>query len=98
MLGGAPGGQQRETISPDGECRGINTSARIKLYAQSLILESYQCGNNLTGLFKIKLKGSGLRIVYKLEQTDLDNIIKIIVISVRQDNEVYEIAAKRESK
>ena len=55
-------------------------------------------GNNLTGLFKLKLKGSGLRIVYKLEQTDLDNIMKIIVISVRQDNEVYEIAAKRESR
>lgn len=55
-------------------------------------------GNNLTGLFKIKLKGSGLRIVYKLEQPDLENIMKIIVISVRQDNEVYEIAAKREAR
>ena len=55
-------------------------------------------GNNLTGLFKIKLKGLGLRIVYKLEKSDLDNIMKIIVISVREDNEVYEIAGKRESR
>ena len=55
-------------------------------------------GNNLTGLFKIKLKGLGLRIVYKLEKSDSDNIMKIIVISVREDNEVYEIAAKRESR
>ena len=51
-------------------------------------------GNNLSGLFKIKLKGLGLRIVYKLEQEALDNIMKIVVISVREGNEVYEIAAK----
>ena len=55
-------------------------------------------GNNLSGLFKIKLKGLGLRIVYKLEQETLDNIMKIIVISVREGNEVYEIAAKRGSR
>ena len=55
-------------------------------------------GNNLSGLFKIKLKGLGLRIVYKLEQEALDNIMKIVVISVREGNEVYEIAAKRESR
>ena len=53
-------------------------------------------GNNLTGLFKIKLKGSGLRIVYKLEQTALDSIMKIIVISVRHDNAVYEIENNRQ--
>ena len=55
-------------------------------------------GNNLSGLFKIKLKGLGLRIVYKLEQEALDNIMKIVVISVREGNAVYEIAAKRESR
>ena len=47
---------------------------------------------------KIKLKGLGLRIVYKLEQEALDNIMKIVVISMREGNEVYEIAAKRESR
>ena len=57
-----------------------------------------KCGNNLSGLFKIKLKGLGLRIVYKLEQEALDNIMKIVVISMREGNEVYEIAAKRESR
>lgn len=55
-------------------------------------------GNNLSGLFKIKLKGLGLRIVYKLEQEALDNIMKIVVISMREGNEVYEVAAKRESR
>jgi mRNA interferase RelE/StbE len=55
-------------------------------------------GNNLTGLLKIKLKGLGLRVVYKLEKVEPENIMRIIVISVREDNEVYEIAAKREGR
>ena len=33
-----------------------------------------------------------------LEQEALDNIMKIVVISMREGNEVYEIAAKRESR
>lgn len=52
-------------------------------------------GNNLTGLLKIKLKNLGLRVVYKLENIKSSNIMRIIVISVRKDNEVYSLAAKR---
>jgi len=55
-------------------------------------------GNNLTGLLKIKLKALGLRVVYKLEKVQPENIMRIIVISVREDNEVYDIAAKREGR
>jgi len=50
-------------------------------------------GNNLTGLLKIKFKKAGIRVVYSLIRTDKK--MKIIVISVRADNEVYDIAAKR---
>lgn len=49
--------------------------------------------NDLHGLLKIKLKKLGLRIVYKLVRQD--DVMKIIVISLRSDNEVYETAAKR---
>ncbi len=55
-------------------------------------------GNNLTELLKIKLKGLGLRVVYKLMKAEADTIMRIIVISVREDNEVYDIAAKREGR
>ena len=48
------------------------------------------------GLLKIKLKKLGLRIVYKLVRQD--DVMKIIVISLRSDNEVYETAAKRISE
>jgi len=50
-------------------------------------------GQNLTGLLKIKLLKLGVRVVYKLVRED--SIMKIIVVSVRADNEVYDIAAKR---
>ena len=50
-------------------------------------------GTNLTGFLKIKLKGAGIRIVYKLIKTDSKMLI--VVIGVRQDDEVYELAAKR---
>ena len=50
-------------------------------------------GKNLTGLLKIKLKKLGIRVVYKLIRTD--EIMKIIIVAARADDEVYEIAAKR---
>lgn len=50
-------------------------------------------GNNLTGYYKIKLKKSGIRIVYEL--IHIDNNMYIIVIGMRSDQEVYAIAQKR---
>lgn len=51
-------------------------------------------GLDLTGLLKIKLKKLGLRVVYKLI-TEPDNVMKILVVSVRADGEVYRLAHKR---
>lgn len=53
-------------------------------------------GSNLTNLLKIKLRDLGIRIVYKIERSD--NIMKIIVISARTDEQVYKEAAKRKLK
>lgn len=50
-------------------------------------------GKNLTGCYKIKLKASGLRVVYKLIRTD-DKML-VIVVGARADEEVYELADKR---
>ena len=50
-------------------------------------------GVNLTGYYKIKLVKSGIRVVYQLVR--VDEIMTIIVIAARADDEVYEIAAKR---
>ena len=54
---------------------------------------SNKSGNNLTGLLKVKLKKEGLRIVYKLIRTE--NTMYVLVVGVRSDNEVYDIAAER---
>ena len=50
-------------------------------------------GRNLTGLCKIVLKKLGIRVVYELIRKD--DIMEIIVIAARSDEEVYDIAADR---
>lgn len=49
-------------------------------------------GKNLTGFFKIKYRGIGIRVVYTLviDKT----VMNIVVISQRDDNYCYELAAK----
>ena len=49
-------------------------------------------GNNLTGFFKIKYKGIGLRVVYTLVLEYM--VMNIVVISQRDDDYCYELAAK----
>ena len=50
-------------------------------------------GKNLTGCYKIKLLKLGVRIVYKIIREG--NIMRIIVIAARADDEVYKMANNR---
>ena len=50
-------------------------------------------GRNLTGLCRIKLKNTGIRVIYKLYRDG--ESMRIIVIAARADDEVYRIAALR---
>lgn len=50
-------------------------------------------GLNLSGCLKIKLKASGLRVVYRLIRTEA--AMQVIVIGLRADEEVYKIAYQR---
>ena len=52
-----------------------------------------KCGRNLTNLLKIKLKASGIRIVYSIVRQAEQMFI--IVIGIREDEEVYNIAESR---
>lgn len=49
-------------------------------------------GNDLTGFFKIKYMEIEIRVVYTLVVNKM--IMNIIVISQRNDNDCYDIAAK----
>lgn len=49
-------------------------------------------GNNLTGFFKIKYRGIGIRVVYTLVLDEMT--MNIVVISQRDDNYCYDLAAK----
>lgn len=48
---------------------------------------------SLSGLMKIKLRASGLRVVYQIIRQDEQMLI--VVIGARADNEVYETAQDR---
>jgi len=49
-------------------------------------------GKNLTGFFKIKYKGIGIRAVYSLASGE--SVMNILVISKRDDDYCYLLAAK----
>ena len=51
---------------------------------------------NLSGLMKIKFRKIGIRVVYKVEI--VGNVMKIIIISARSDNQVYLEAEVRRTK
>ena len=53
-------------------------------------------GTNLTNFLKIKLRGEGIRIIYKLIRTETQMLV--VVVGVREDEEVYEIAQARKSQ
>lgn len=53
-------------------------------------------GFDLTGLLKVKLRDDGIRIVYKIERTS--NSMRVIVIGVRSDMEVYREALRRRER
>ena len=53
-------------------------------------------GMNLTNLLKIKLRGDGIRVVYKLIRTETKMLV--VVVGIREDEEVYEIASKRRQR
>ena len=49
--------------------------------------------NKLSGYFKIKLKKHGIRAIYRIIEDD--KIMKIVVISVRDNSLVYKVAEER---
>jgi len=53
-------------------------------------------GNDLSGFLKIKLRSAGIRVIYKLIQTETEMLV--VVIGAREDEEVYETAQHRASK
>ena len=48
---------------------------------------------DLTGLLKVKLRADGIRIVYKLVRQN--DIMLVVVVGLRSDDEVYLEAARR---
>ena len=50
-------------------------------------------GISLAGFLKVKLRGDGIRIVYKLVRRESQMLI--VVVGLREDDDAYTIAARR---
>ena len=50
-------------------------------------------GVNLTNCLEIKLRGEGLRVIYKLICTESEMLV--VIIGAREDEEVYDEASER---
>lgn len=95
----------RRDIDKLGEPRRSHVQTALKKVSQNPLpaseggygkpLGSHAKGN-LTGLLKVKLRGDGIRIVYRLERRD--ETMVVIVVGVRDDDEVYQLALKRASE
>ena len=53
-------------------------------------------GANLTNFLKIKLRGEGIRVVYKLIR--VEGKMLVVVVGIREDEEVYDIAQQRKTR
>ena len=84
----------------DGSQRILVLKAIKKVQQNPLPVDEQGYGNhnstNLAGLLKIKLRSAGLRVVYQLRHTESSMLV--IVIGIRADEEVYDIAQKRAHK
>lgn len=53
-------------------------------------------GVDLTNFFEIKLRGAGLRVIYKLIRTEAEMLV--VIIGVREGEEIYGEAQERIDK
>jgi len=53
-------------------------------------------GNNLTGYLKIKLKKQGIRVCYRIVHKN--EVMRVIIISIRVDEQVYRLLQERITK
>ncbi|WP_425754963.1 type II toxin-antitoxin system RelE family toxin [Ihubacter sp. rT4E-8] len=60
--------------------------------SQNPLPRGNKSGTNLTGFFKIKYRGIGIRVVYSLAKDNM--IMNIIAISQRDDEACYKLAGQ----
>ena len=94
---------EKDLKNLDGSQRLLVLKAIKKVQQNPLPIDEHGYGkplgnhsSSLAGLMKIKLRSAGLRVVYQLRRTE--SSMMVIVIGVRADDEVYEMAQKRANK
>ena len=92
-LAGLSGGVQSRVIDAIGRVSRNPLPQREGGYGVELGKKN---GIDLSGLLKIKLKKSGVRVIYKLKRDEKG--MNIVAIGMRANSEAYKEAAKREGR
>jgi mRNA interferase RelE/StbE len=69
---------------------------KLKKLQENPYVESSRLHGDLAGCFKIKLRASGFRLIYKVLDGQL--VILVIAIGKREDSKAYETATQRISE
>ncbi|VEN50826.1 unnamed protein product [Callosobruchus maculatus] len=66
---------------------------KLKKLQQNPYVESARLHGDLAGCFKIKLRASGFRLIYKVIDDEI--VIWVVAVGKREDEKAYETARKR---
>ncbi|MEG2265280.1 MAG: type II toxin-antitoxin system RelE/ParE family toxin [Acinetobacter sp.] len=66
---------------------------KLKKMQQNTYVESARLHGDLAGCFKIKLRASGFRLIYKVIDDEI--VIWVIAVGKREGEKAYEMAQKR---
>ncbi|MEY4921448.1 MAG: hypothetical protein RLY17_165 [Pseudomonadota bacterium] len=66
---------------------------KLRKLQENPYIESARLHGDLAGCFKIKLRASGFRLIYKA--IDEEIVIWIVAVGKREDEKAYDIAKKR---
>lgn len=73
--------------------RSASNSKEAKKLQQNPYVESARLHGDLAGCFKIKLRASGFRLIYKVIDDEI--VIWVVAVGKREDEKAYETARKR---
>ena len=75
----------------DSDLKKVFFKKLVKVLEEPRIEKSKLCG--IKGCYKIKLRASGYRLAYKVDEEDRE--VTVVAVGRRDDSEVYKSARKR---
>ena len=95
MFAGKKSAQIREILISESAWEEMTClfAPSLKKLQQNPYVESARLHGDLAGCFKIKLRASGFRLIYKVIDDEI--VIWVVAVGKREDEKAYETARKR---